>query len=163
MSDQKAKKKVIDLIESIKTCMFTTQDNNNELRTRPMHTTDVEEDGTIWFFTDAYSDKVDEFQENHPVSLGYANTSDDDYVSISGHATLVRDRAVLEEKWSPFLKAWFPDGLDTKGISLIKVKPKTAEYWDGADSSIVQMIKIGYAIATGQKHESGEHGQVKMS
>lgn len=163
MSDQKDREKVKSLIKSIKVCMFTTQDSNNELRTRPMNTTDVEKDGTLWFFTDAFSDKVDEFQENHPVSLGYSDPGNDDYVSVSGHATLVRDRETLEDKWNPMLKAWFPDGLDTKGISLIKVVPKTAEYWDGADNSLVQMAKIGYAILTGQKHQTGEHGRVQMS
>jgi general stress protein 26 len=33
----------------------------------------------------------------------------------------MKDRAEMERRWSVIYKAWFPEGLDTKGIALLKV------------------------------------------
>lgn len=48
---------------------------------------------------------------------------------MNGRAELVQDRARAEEMWSALLKTWFPDGLETKGLAMIKVHAKSAEYW----------------------------------
>ena len=34
------------------------------------------------------------------------------------------------------LKVWFPEGLDTAGIALLKVEAETAEYWDPSSSMV---------------------------
>ena len=163
MSQKKGNAKVRELVEGIQTCMFVTQDTDGSLKSRPMNTNEMDEQGNIWFFTEAFTEKVEEFQENRPVNLAYAKQSDDDYVSVSGKAFLTRDRAQLEEKWNPVLKAWFPDGLETKGIALIKVVPESAEYWDATDNKLVQGIQILKAMITGERHQTGEHAEVEMS
>ena len=35
----------------------------------------------------------------------------------------------MEKRWTPSLKEWFPNGLDTVGCSLLKVAIDRAEYW----------------------------------
>lgn len=162
MSNTKGPQKVRELVEQIGTCMFVTQNPDGALHSRPMRISDVDDSGAIWFFTNAYSDKVDEFQDHRPVNLAFAHLGDDDYVSLSGKAFLIRDRAQLEDKWNPMYKAWFPDGLETDGIALIKVNPETAEYWDAQDNKLLQGIKILSAIVTGSKHESGQNERVQM-
>ncbi|MFI7546199.1 pyridoxamine 5'-phosphate oxidase family protein [Actinoplanes sp. NPDC049599] len=48
------------------------------------------------------------------------------------HATR-HDRAKVEELWNPMLKAWFPEGLETPDLRLIKVHAETAECWCGRE------------------------------
>lgn len=163
MSDTKGTQKVRELVEKVKVCMFVTQNEDGALHSRPMQTNEMDDAGNIWFFTNAFSDKVDEFRDHRPVNLAYAHRGDDDYVSVSGKAYLIRDRSKLEEKWNPILKAWFPDGLETEGIALVKVKPDTAEYWDAQDNKLIQGVKILKAIVTGTQHDSGDHGRVNMA
>jgi hypothetical protein len=47
------------------------------------------------------------------------------------------------------LKVWFPDGIDTKGLSLIKVCVDSAEYWESPSSKVRQLIGAARAAATG--------------
>ena len=48
--------------------------------------------------------------------------------------------------WSKPLETWFPDGLDTPGLALLKVHGDTAEYWDAATSRVKQLVGMGRAI-----------------
>ena len=51
----------------------------------------------LWFFTQASSHKVLEIDHEHQVNLSYAQPDENRYVSVSGTATLVRDRAKIDE------------------------------------------------------------------
>ncbi len=44
------------------------------------------------------------------------------------------------------LEAWFPDGLETEGLALIKVHADSAEYWDAATSKVRQLVGMARAI-----------------
>ena len=103
--------KIRKLTEDIDFCMLTTIDAGH-MRSRPMSTQQTEFDGDLWFFTDDNTHKIDEIAKDSRVCAAYAKPASDTYVSISGRAEVVKDRAKMEELWSPILKAWFPDGLE---------------------------------------------------
>ncbi|MGO6817247.1 pyridoxamine 5'-phosphate oxidase family protein [Rhizobium leguminosarum] len=46
----------------------------------------------------------------------------------------MRDKAAFEEHWVPDLERWFPEGVDTPGIVLIKVSASSIRYWDGEEN-----------------------------
>ena len=120
---QDNRKKLQSLIKDIGFAMMTTTMSDGMLRSRPMASRldDEEFDGTRWFFTHDQEPKVHEILENPQVNLAYADPSKNDYVSVSGEATLVKDKAKAKELWNPFYKAWFPDGLDDPHLGLIRV------------------------------------------
>jgi general stress protein 26 len=111
-----------------------------------MYNQDADEAGDLWFFTKLQSPKVTEISKDGQVNLGFSNPSKQDYVSVSGRAEIVRDRAKIEEKWSEPLKAWFPGGKDDPHIALIRVHPERGEYWDSPSSTLLHLY--GYAKAT---------------
>ena len=150
-------KKLGKLIKGINVAMMTTRDDDGTLRSRPMQTQNQEFDGTLWFFTQASSHKVDEINHEHQVNLSYAEPSDNRYVSVSGTATLVRDRAKIDELWTPALKAWFPDGKDDPEVALLRVDVAKAEYWDQPSSTIVKLVGFTKAVLTGQQYQPGEN------
>ena len=150
------------LINEIKIAMFVTQDEANGLRSRPMQTAQVDEDGTIWFFTSEFSGKVEEIQSDHPVNLSYASTDRQAYVSITGFAYLVDDQKKRSALWNPIFKAWFPEGLDNGSVSLIKVVPVVAEYWEETDNKIKRLYYAGKAMLSGEKYAEGNHGKVSF-
>jgi len=78
--------------------------------------------------------------------VAFANDKDSEWTSIAGTAEVVHDRAKAEELFTPMLEVWFPDGLDTPGLALLKVRAETAEYWDASDSKIKQVIGMVQAI-----------------
>lgn len=154
--------KVKDLVKEIKIGVLVTKDHDGPMRARPMATVQVDDDGTLWFFTDEYSGKVEEISEKREVLICYASKSNNAYVMVNGTATLTDDRRKIEELWKPTMKAWFPKGLDDKKILLIKVEGTEAEYWEGSSSKIVVAFNIARALATGKQYNQGEHGKVIM-
>jgi general stress protein 26 len=153
---------LIDKIKDIDFAMMTTIDDDGSLRSRPMSTQEVGKDGYIWFFTGYESGKSHEIKHDSHVNLSYAKPSDNMYVSVSGRATLTKDRAKIDELWSPVLKAWFPGGKDDPNIGLIKVKIDKAEYWDSPNSTVVQLYGFVKAAITGESADPGENKKINL-
>ncbi len=152
--------KLFALIKDIKFTMMTTAMPDGSLRSRPMANQADGFDGTLWFFTDDHSPKVHEILEDTHVNLSYANPAKNDYVSISGRATLVKDKAKAKALWNPMYKAWFPEGLDDPHLGLIRVDVDQAEYWDSPNSRMVQLAGFVKAVVTGQRAEGAEHEKI---
>jgi general stress protein 26 len=156
-------KKLAKLIHGIDICMMTTMAEDGSLRSRPMSTQKDEFNGQLWFFTDADAGKVFEIQRDRHVNLSYADPSSSRYVSVSGRAVLVRDKAKIKELWTPPLKAWFPDGVDDPKIALLRVDVEQAEYWDTPGGAVVHLIGFVKATLTGDRYEPGEHAKVNLA
>lgn len=111
---------------------------------RPMSNNgDVEYDGDAWFFTYEDSDKVKEIGKNAAVATSYQGKGKGKapgiFVSVEGKAEVVTDRSAMEEHWYDGLKAWFPDGLDTDGIAMIKVHANRIRWWDGENDGEISV------------------------
>ncbi len=153
--------RIRELTHGIDFCMLTTIDGGY-LSSRPMSTLKFEFDGELWFFTSDSTHKVDEIEKDDRVCVAYSNPDDNVYLSISGRAQVVKDRAKIEELWSPVLKAWFPEGLDDPHLCLLKIPVEQAEYWDAPNSKIVQLFGMVKAIATGQEADYGENKKISL-
>jgi general stress protein 26 len=109
--------------------MFVTHDGVENFHARPMAIAGIEKSCVIWFITNAGSGKVHEIENDTHVAVicqkDYAA-----YLSISGTASLVDDRAQIERLWNDSLTVWFPGGKDDPSIALIRVAPFAADYWD---------------------------------
>ncbi len=161
-SNENINKKLHDLIKDIRFAMLTTVEEDGTLRSRPMATQEFEFDGDLWFFTAAHAPKVDEVQHNQHVNVSYAEPKDQKYVSVSGTAQLVRDRAKIEELWNPLFKAWFPQGLDDPELALLKVSVEKAEYWDSPSSKVVRLVGFAKALLTGKQiGNPGDHAKIE--
>ncbi|WP_242918809.1 pyridoxamine 5'-phosphate oxidase family protein [Pontibacter liquoris] len=154
--------KLIDKIKDIDVAMMSTIEDDGCIRSRPMQTQQVKDDGAIWFFTGYESEKSHELQHDAHVNLSYANPDDNVYVSVSGKATLTRDQAKIDELWSPAIKAWFPKGKDDPNIGLIKVTIDKAEYWDSPSSTMVQLYGMAKAALTGKRPDGGENKKINL-
>jgi general stress protein 26 len=155
-------KKLARLIEGIDFAMLTTVCEDGSLRSRPMSTQQAEFDGTLWFFTRDDTAKVGEIERDRQVNVSYAKPGDQKYVSVSGRATLLRDRAKIKELWNPAHKAWFPDGPDDPHLALLRVDVDKAEYWDSPSSTVMHVIGFVKALATGAEFHPGENKKLDL-
>jgi general stress protein 26 len=170
MEDNKTReegiKKLNELIKEVKVAMLTTIDWG-VLRSRPMQTQDFDFDGDLWFFTSSETHKTEEIEKDRRVNVSYAAPDSNTYVSVSGTAEILKDRAKIEELWTPIHKAWFPEGPDDPNLVLLKVTVDQAEYWDSPSSTIVQVAGFVKALVTGesadhQDGDTGTHGKVNL-
>ena len=156
-------KKLAKLIKGIKIAMLTTAEDDGTLRSRPMATQQTEFDGDLWFFTREHSPKADEIQRDRRVNLSFADPSDSRYVSVSGTARVLKDKAKAEELWNPIYKAWFPKGLDDPELALLRVNVEKAEYWDSPGGAVVHLVGFVKAMVTGTPYKPSGNEKLDLS
>jgi general stress protein 26 len=155
--------KLREIVKAVDICMLTTVDERGELHSRPMsNNRDIEFDGDLWFFTYGSSHKVDEVNRVSKVNASFADVDNQLYASVSGNAEVVRDRAKIEELWKPELRAWFPEGVDTPDIALLKVTVARAEYWDSSQPWVAHAVGLASSLLTGGPARSGENEKLEL-
>ena len=154
--------KVAEMVGDAKFAMLTTLEKDGTLRSRPMATMQLDGEGNLWFFTSLSSPKIEETQPGQQVSLSYARTDKQDYLSVSGTAELVHDKKKMQALWSPWLKPWFPKGPDDPELALLKVGIIAVEYWDAPDSAMARAYGLVKAVATGDTAALGEHRKIDV-
>ncbi|WP_159992896.1 pyridoxamine 5'-phosphate oxidase family protein [Roseomonas sp. 18066] len=155
--------KVREMIAEIGTAIFTTIDEEGRMHGRPMRTQKPDKDGrTLWFFTRADSPKIGELAQDDRVLLGYADTSNQDYVSIYGSARVVKDVEQKKALWTEGLRTWLPEGPESAEVALIAVTMEGAEYWDGVSSGLRFAYGYAQAVVTGKPDNSGENAKVSF-
>lgn len=155
--------KLREIVKAVDICMLTTMDERGDLHSRPMsNNREIEFDGDLWFFTYGSSHKVDEVGRVPKVCASFADVDAQQYASLTGRAEVVRERAKIEELWQPQLRAWFPEGVETPDIALLKVTVEHAEYWDGSQSIVSHAISFVSSLITGEPAQLGENEKIDL-
>lgn len=148
------------MIKDMSVAMLTTFDEEEGLlKSFPMSPLEMCEQGAIWFLTDPNSNKVKHLQV---MNLAFSNEPESTYVSISGHGEIVDDRARIEDLWTPFARPWFPDGVNSSNLALLKFVPHSAEFWDAPNSKMVRMLAIAASIMAEKPIGMGNHGNLNV-
>lgn len=149
------------LIEDIRIGMLTTTDADGTLRSRPLQTVGVEDDGTLWFFTSQSSPKIAEAQsDGGRVNVSYAHPGKQDYVSVSGRAAIVHDREKMRAMYTKWVEVFFPKGLNDPDLALLRIDIDKAEYWDSPGTALGRLYAVGKAFATGEA--VGDNQKLKL-
>jgi len=154
--------KVADLVDEIKFAMLTTEEPDGTLRSRPMATMQMDAAGNLWFFAALSSHKIGEVEQHHRVNLSYARLDKQDYLSVSGTCEIVHDKEKMRSLWTPWIKPWFPKGLDDPDLVLLKVTITEAEYWTAPGSAVVRLYGLAKGMLTGNTDALGDHRKVVM-
>lgn len=159
-ADDDDMKTIAALVKSAKIALLTTITTDGHLHSRPLATQEVDFDGDLWFFTQDPSSKVDDIHANPQVNAAFE--SGKGYLSVAGTASIVHDRAKVDELWTPSVEAWFPDGKDDPTVALIKITAESAEYWASNEPGVVTAFKIAKAVVTRSQPDVGENKSVDL-
>jgi len=163
LENKAALDKLKSLAEEIKICMLATSDTSNNLYGRPMTTMEIEDNGTIWFFTADNTQTAQQAAKQSEVCLNYAHPGRNAYLTVQGKAELVNDKEKMKQLWTPMLKIWFPDGVDDPSIALLKVTPTQAHYWDSDASRVSLLFSWIKANITGDgSGMEGKQGELRI-
>ena len=163
LQSEEALKKFKKLVEEVRVCMFITNSSTEHEHTRPMSAVDVEDNGTLWFYTDMRSIKVEEVVTDRKVHLTFAHPGKESYMDVWGTGSVVTDKALIKEKWSPVVKAYFAEGADDPNIALLKVQPNEVYYWEAETGKMVQFLKMAVAAVTGNtKIAQSAEGKISL-
>lgn len=145
------RKNIATVIDQVKFAMLTTVTPEGHLHACPMTTTQTDlSKNEIWFIGDKTTETVKDIEKNPQINLSYSSPDHKDFVSITGQAELVVDKAKLDELWSPVYNAFFEQGKEDPNLQLIKIVPHGAEYWLSGNS-VVNVFKMTVAAIKGNK------------
>lgn len=143
---------VHDLIDGMDVAMLTTLDATSpgRLTSRPLSTQRAEEDGDVLFLVRGRSPVVRDIEAHPQVNVAYASAKA--WVSLAGTATVVRDRALVEQLWSKGASAFMEGGPENPDNVVLRVTGDTAEFW-GGDSLLGTAVSTLKAM-TGREDEN---------
>jgi len=133
LSDLSQKMREIDI------AMLSTHTDGGAIAGRPMSNNgEVEYDGDSYYFTWEKSRMVADIKRDPKVSLAFQGKKAF-LVAVEGKAELIRDKDEFEAHWTSGLDQWFEDGVETKGLVMIKVRATRIHYWDGEEDGEVKV------------------------
>ena len=165
VSDDEKREHVRKLVAGFETAMLVTSSLADGLRSRPLSIAEKRSDGTLYFATSIDSEKVLEIERNSHVNVALQDGHR--FVSLTGEARIVRDRALIHELWSESWKVWFPEGETDPSLCLLAVEPTEASYWDaGGATGLKYLFGMARAYVTNSRPNSDEDerhtGHVKL-
>ena len=163
LNNKEAIDKLKSLVDDIVVCLFCTDLKTDDGATcRPMSAIKVCDQGNIWFFSEKSSDKNKAIAADKDVQLFFSHPGKSSYLVVNGEAEIILDRAKIEELWSPIAKIWFKGGKNDPNISVIKVTPSSAYYWDTDGNKMINFLKIVASVVTGTNLVSGKQGDLTI-
>jgi general stress protein 26 len=161
--------KFYELVEDIHTAMMTTRRADGHLRARAMANQRRAAGADLWFVTAEGTAKLADLAQDPHVNLSYYRDSNREWVSVSGIASISRDRAKIRELYAPDWKAWFPDEGDPRHGSpddprmvLVGVTVHAAEFLEVNKPRPVLLFELAKGWLTGTEPELGEMHEVKQ-
>ena len=145
-----AEKSLAELAEKMKDIDFavlSTRAASGAIAARPMsNNRQVDFDGDSFFFTCDETRTVADIEGDPNVGLAYQAKSGmlgmrPFFLTIEGRAELIRDKSRFAEHWTKDLDRWFEQGIDTPGLTLVKVHAERLHYWDGYDEGELRLAE----------------------
>jgi len=158
----KAVAKIKELVGKAQTCFFCTGARSaGSTGARPMSVQEVDHEGNLWFLSANDSHKNEELARDPAVQLYFQGSAHSDFLTLSGQASVSRDKAKIKELWEPIVKTWFTGGVDDPRITVIKVVPTEGYYWDTKHNMAVAGIKMMIGAAIGKTLDDSIEGTLR--
>jgi general stress protein 26 len=159
-NDVPLEKKLDDLyklIDGIETAMLTTRRPDGHLVSRAMQTQRRTAGVDLWFMANWFSEKLDEIAIDPHVNVSYYRDRTREWVSVSGHAIISRDRNLIRGLYQPDWKAWLGDeggandgSAEDPRIALILVTADSVTYSKKDRPMPMVLFELAKGMITGQ-------------
>ena len=136
---------VSEKMRDIDFTVLSTRTEGGSLAARPMsNNREVEYDGDSYFFTCDDTRTVADILRDPNVGLAYQAKSGmlgmkPLFITVEGQAEAIKDKSQFADHWHKELDTWFKQGIDTPGLTMIKVHAERLHYWDGYDEGEVDL------------------------
>jgi general stress protein 26 len=155
--------KFYSLIDDIEIAMMTTRRPDGHLESRAMANQKRASGADLWFVTADGTAKVRDIEFDPHINLSYYKDRTREWISVSGVASLSRDRAKISELWAPDWKAWFAAEGDSRHgtpddprLVLIGVDIHAAVFLEVNKPVPIVLFELVKGWVTGEAPELGE-------
>ncbi len=150
-------------IEDIEIAMMTTRRGDGHLQSRAMATQKHADGADLWFVTLEDTAKLRDLAVDPHVNLSYYKDRTREWVSVSGIASITRDRGKIHELWAADWQAWFPKEDDPRHgtkddprMVLIGVDVHAAVFLEVNKPQPLVLFELAKGWLTGSTPELGE-------
>ena len=151
------------LVEDIAIAMMTTRRRDGHLQSRAMANQKRADGADLWFVTAEGSDKLDDLSHDPHLNLSYYRDGTSEWISVSGTATISRDRQKIRELYASDWNMWFGEEGDPRHgtaddprIVLIGVTIHAAEFLEVTKPKPVILFELAKGWLTGTEPELGQ-------
>lgn len=147
----KSIQELAEKMRDIDFAILTTRTDDGAIAGRPMsNNREVAFNGDSWFFALESTRTVTDIRRDPQVGLSYQAKSGllglrPFFLTLEGEATLSQDKAAFAEHWNSDLDSWFEQGMDTPGLTMIRVSARRLHYWDGYDEGEIKLPERQFA------------------
>jgi len=149
-----------DLVEPGSTLMVGTENGSGALEFRPLTASAVTAD-RIDILLDTSAPWTQHLRDGAPTTVTMGDTRHNTWLTLEGRVSTTTDDKVIDELWNPFADAYFDEGRDTPGITVLRIEADAGTYWStpsGRVGSLISMVKA----KLGDPADSGESGPVAL-
>jgi general stress protein 26 len=156
LTDSEKREHLKKLVEAFDSAMLVTRTENGGLRSRPLSMVhNADDPQQLYFSTAIDSPKVREIEADPRVNVCMQKKRQ--FVSVTGIARLVNNRALIDKLWSEAWKIWFPKGKDDPSLCIVILDPSEAAYWDASGlEGATYVFDMAKAYVTGSKPSSDD-------
>jgi general stress protein 26 len=151
-----AVEKIREVVDKADTCFLVTHGG-----VRPMGVRECDEQGVLWFLSDKHSQKNAQIEADSNVELYFQASEHSGFLHLTGQATVLQDKALIDKLWTPLARVWFNEGKDDPCISVIRVQPQQGQYWDNKHGDAVAGVKMLVGAVLGKQFDDGEVGTLQ--
>ncbi len=116
----------------------------------------------IWFFTKTDTDLVRQTGASHDAMVCIMAKDMEFQACIHGVLIPDTERPKMDQFWSPFVSAWYPDGKDDPDLIMMRLDPSDARVWVSKRGPITYPLEIAKANATHKLPDVGGKQDVKL-
>ena len=160
--------KLFSQVDDVEIAMMTTRRADGHLQSRAMATQKRAKGADLWFVTLDNTAKLRDLAADPHINLSYYKDRTREWVSVSGLASITRDRDKIHELYAPDWPAWFPkedDPLhgtkDDPRMVLIGVDVHAAVFFEVNKPQPVVLFELVKGWLTGSTPELGQLHHVR--
>ncbi|WP_412560900.1 pyridoxamine 5'-phosphate oxidase family protein [Winogradskyella sp. MIT101101] len=123
-------KKIKSIIERNPIAMLVADLKMDSPTVCPMTVKGMDGKGILWFLSTKDSDHYKSIEEDQRILLTFSNESNHEYLSVTGLASHVSSKTVIDTLWKDEDAKWYHNGRDDDNVVALKVGIVDAYYWD---------------------------------
>ncbi len=161
--------KFYEMVEAMEIAMMTTRRPDGHLESRAMATQKRSAGADLWFVTQNDTGKLRDIEHDAHVNLAFYKDRTREWISVSGLATISRDRSRIRELYAADWKMWFGDEGDPRHgtpddprIVLIGVDVHAAVFLEVNKPQPLVLFEMVKGWVTGSEPEVGEMHRIEQ-
>jgi general stress protein 26 len=113
----------LEILHQSRVVQLLTYDelDNRVARWMTMYRRESSPENEFWFATSAYSRKIAHIEKNPQVVLVALHPDQRKELLFEGKAEIVNDKSIKEELWVPSWDMFFPRGVESQDLVLLKI------------------------------------------